>query len=203
MPSWTGLCSYIFISLAIVGTLVVISHFDGSLLDKQLNSWHTAVERIGSSDPYGLYPDTPSLLEDSINLALSITFWGSAAALLYFFIAGLVQGLNNAAGVKHRPRHVHSQPLHIVATGSVHIVARGLLLCLLLLGIGVFIKIIVEYVLGATYIMGVGTSWLEAVGAILLSLSLLIMGLHMMVVVLRLFLLRPRLLGGTRHDESE
>jgi uncharacterized membrane protein len=199
-PSWNGACAYLYISLAVVAALVAVSHFDGNFIAQHLNTWNIAVERSSSSDPYGAYPDNPSGVEDSIQVLLGVILWGSAAALFYFFIAGVTHAVRNPVSQTKTRKSAHAQPFHIVASVFIHVIIRGLALCLLLLGIVVFIKIIINYVLAATYLAGGDTSWLEAACAILLSFVLLVAGMHMLAVLLRLFLFKPRLLHNNSND---
>ncbi len=196
-PSSTGLLVYLYASLAIIGILMLMSHIDGAFMHRHLNTWHIAVERMNSSDPYGAYPDEPSSLEDSIIIMRSVALWGSIIALLYFSAAGLVQGLNNAADHKLKRGPKRTESLHIAASVSLHVAVRGIALCLLLLGIGVFLKILITYVLAASYLPSNSTSWVAATGATLLSLLLLSAGMHMLVVLCRLFMFKPRLFSKT------
>lgn len=169
---------------------MVVTYYDGSFFDQQLDAWRTALERTSVSEPYSMYAGEPATTEQITNVGFMALLWAAFGALLYFFAAACVNAFRSRG-------HVHMRNAQLLAIAFVHLLIRGLALCVLLLGLWIFIHKIILYAFGAAYVAGINADGWQGTGLILLSLLLLATGMHMLVVLLRLFLLRPRLFHST------
>lgn len=189
-PSWAGGVTYVFISVATVGTLMALSQYNGSLFEHQLYALNLSLERTVAENPYDDYAGSPGSLDTIVSGAFTLLIWGSMAALIYLCGVALIGSV----------RASHSPRFTMATVAFVHLVLRGLALCLLVLAIWVFIKVIVLYAFTTAYVTGIDAPGLQGTGLILLAITLLIAGLHMLVVCLRLFLLRPRIFHSTVYN---
>lgn len=192
-PSWAGMVAYVFTSVITLGILLAITHYDSGAFDRYIDTWRMALERTAAAQPYDAYAGEPTMLEQAISTSFSVMVWAGVGSLLFFFAASLLESLRSKG-------HVHVHHAQIIGVAFMHLVVRSLALCLLLLGLWVFIKFVILYAFGAAYVAGVTASGWNGTGFIVLAMLLLIGGLHMMVVLLRLFLLRPRLFHGTVYQ---
>ncbi|HSX30045.1 MAG TPA: hypothetical protein VLE73_05805 [Candidatus Saccharimonadales bacterium] len=188
-PSWRGGCTYVFVSLAVVGSLVVAAHLDNALISQTVSSWRGSTAQPANADAYSANPGAPTLLDETLQASLTVVITVSLIVLFCFCARAVIDNLHGNKRI-HTRDPIQSQPLHAATTTFIHFVVRGTVLCLLLAGFAIFIKLVLIYVLAASY---TDAPWPQSIAAVLTALAVLIVGMHIIVVLLRLLFLKPRL----------
>ena len=142
----------------------------------------------------------------TLNKILFFIFWMAVGLIVYVFLSGVGSGISTAEQTLEQTRFVHAQKLRMGSELGLRVVLRLIALSLLTVFLFLFLKILLPFSLLCARIaageLGDLMNWLYA----LLGFIVLVASFHLITILIRFLLLKPRIFGGYEdilQDEIE
>src|ERR1035437_8162465 len=189
-PSW--LSGLVAVVVGLVFSIGVITVFEvhNSPLQQQLVAWQSnqpppVLTAPGQSLPENNRPT----LKGSWSLLL---LWSLVGLLVYGLVATIMHSVARAEGFRQSLRYVHANPSTMLASTTEHLLLRAIAAVTLISFAVAFWKQIVPYGITAADASAADVISFYGVLYALLSFGLIALGMHILVILLRLVLGRAR-----------
>jgi hypothetical protein len=200
-PSWLSILGSLLISAAITLFLLVQGQYEGSELQRQFLAWQQSADGGGS-----LMQAVTSQHYVAISKAVStiqlFIFWYVVGLVLYALGSGIYGAVQEIRLIKNDLGYVNADRHRIFKNAAEQIARQlGALFAWLLLAIAT-LKVAVPYAFGTINIANEYLPSKEAVGLLLVTPVALAFLMHLHIVLIRLFLGRPRVWHSEESVET-
>lgn len=192
VPSALSGLMCVLVSLFTIGTIAVLTNYQGSSFQQDVLRSQTSIENDAVTEDYNYINDD---LERNvvIDRAPVMVFWMFVGTLVYFMVTGVTGAIAGAQSLERELGYVHvrSKELlrHVYIKSAIRFCVFGVWLGFIVL----FFRLLLPYCLAAAHV-GAGniTSFMGAF-YIVLAFVVLTVSFHIHIVMLRLVALRPRI----------
>jgi hypothetical protein len=199
-PSWISGLACLLVATAMTSTFLLRSHYESSELLRQFLVWQQTGESGTLLQAIGQQHYSP--LGKAISTAQLFIFWFAIGVIIYAIIDALHTVIRGIRNIADNLEYVNAGRQHLLRETALQLTRQlGSLLVWLLLAI-LTLKIIIPDALGIIHIASEYLPSLEAVGLLIAVPIGLALCLHMHIVLLRLFLGRPRIWHSESYVES-
>jgi hypothetical protein len=187
----SGLLS-VLVSLFAVGTIAVLTNYQGSSFQQDVLRVRSGAEKEAVIEDYNYINDD---LERNIIIdrAPVMVFWMFVGTLVYFMVTGVSGAVAGARSLERELGYVHvrSKELlrHVYIKSAIRFCVLGVWLGFIML----FFRLLLPYCLAAAHVGAGNVTSVTGVFYIVLAIIVLTISFHIHVVMLRLVVLRPRL----------
>lgn len=190
-PSWLSGLVIVLVSLGLIlGTVLSVQYQESSL--RLLRAENTQPHTLSTG--YKTI-DTNFSTNTAIGYIPLFIFWAGIGLIVYSFTMAAVNAVRNAAELEAETHYVNVNRQALLLHAAERVILRFVVLVAWLLYIKFTLHVILPYALAVAYAATGSIGYLASVGYILWGISLLCIGLHLHIILMRLFVLRPRLFG--------
>ncbi|HYH75261.1 MAG TPA: hypothetical protein VD735_04860 [Candidatus Saccharimonadales bacterium] len=196
LPSWISGIIGTVLALGIVIALLFQGRYEGSELQQQYLNWQIAG---GSQTLGGAAGSLQQNTAELVNVLVLYIFWFAVGTVIYLIISAIYTTVQSAREAREQLTYVNVAPGAHLRTIIRRVVLRTAWLAVWAVYTIATLKVAIPYLLGAVHI---GDARFPSVGSVvLLALATggLFLVIHLHVVVLRLFLGRPRIFNGSEY----
>lgn len=189
-PSWlSGLVAIVAGLFICVGTILVF-HYNDTTMQKQLIAWQQAQpEKPLTTPDQILEADDRPTLSGSWPL---IIFWSLTGLVVYLIAAYIVHSIETTKRFADSVHYVNSRPETVLVATAERLALR-LVSFVLLIGAAYLVwNKVVPYAIMAGRVAALELLSVGGILAAVLSFSVVVIGFHIMTILLRLSLARPR-----------
>jgi hypothetical protein len=192
-PSWvSGTLGSIF-ALALTGALLFEGRYQGSELQQQYLSWRTVADSTSVSSAATTFQQNTA---DAVAAIQLFIFWCAVGTVLYLIASAIFRTVQSASQTRQRLTYINMNRGAFLRSLYLKLLLRFVSLATWVGYALLSLKIIAPYVLGAIHIADEHFPSLGAVVLLMGAILCLFLAFHLHVVLLRLFLARPRAFGG-------
>lgn len=160
---------------------------------------------LGSDSTPELFDTTKSLFSNFgeivfsnplVNKLLFFSFWLFIGLVVYVFISGAGSSIGAAQKLHEEEKLLHMHKKKLEQEFMLRLLLRGLALSAWVLYTVIFMKLLLPFAVLSFQVMSGNDISLQNIAIGCLGFTVLALALHLHVVFLRCFLLRPRTIGG-------
>jgi len=192
-PSWVVNFVGITFGVLATGATIVLSHYQGSELQRQIFEVQAHTNPGAESDSYQTIASNIANNQFLGALPLLLT-WAAVGLIVYFFATSIVRSFGQAAELRDELSYVHVSRQERLREAWQHLAIRIAAAVGWFIFIKVTLSVLVPYALSAAKVASQSLS-LQSVGYTLLGVGVLYAVVCIHVVFLRLIALKPRLFG--------
>lgn len=191
-PSWFSLLVSIALSLTIVIGTIVISHYNGSVLQKQLFDFRATQDTATITGDYDSIGDDISDNSLVSNLPL-LFFWGLVGVAVYSLTINITSTLGNAVTFRKELGYVHANRSKLMRAALSRFVFRlGAVAAEAGLTV-ISLHQLLPYAIAVSHASSINLISLGGAGYSLLALTVVMLTAYVHTVLLRLVFLKPRI----------
>jgi hypothetical protein len=193
-PSWLSGLIAVVAALIISAGVIIAFEVNNSALQQQLIAWEQTKPQPALTQPGQSLPenDHPTL-QGSWPLLL---LWSLVGLLVYIIVAAFIHDLNRAKELRDSLNYVNARPQAALATTAEHVVLRIIAAAVLVVFAAFSLREIVPYCITAAHASASDFWSVDGGLYALLSFALIAISAHVLAVLLRLALGRPRVFSS-------
>jgi len=192
-PSWLSGLITVCLALSITAALLLEGHYQGSDIQRQYLHWRVATD----ADSAGSAASTLQHSTQGIVAGLELfIFWYAVGTAIYLVISALYRTIASANAARRSLYYVNISRAAFLRTVYTRLALRALSLAAWCVYSVLTLRVVMPYLLGAIHVGDVHTPAIGAVALLMVATLGLALAFHIHVVLLRLFLLRPRVFYG-------
>lgn len=199
-PSWFSGLLCAFASLGITATLLIQERYQGSEWQHQLFTWQQ--QGIDTSPMQALMHLRYTPIGGALGTVQLFIFWYLVGLVLYALGSALYNTFQHIRTVKRDLGYVNADRHYILRDISLQLLRQLVSFVLWVLLMLATLKIIIPYALGTIHISNEFLPSIEAIGLLAATTAGLALCMHLHLVLLRLFLGRPRLWHNEEYIDS-
>ena len=194
-PSWfSGLVAFL-VGIIVIGGTVLLTRI-GSATEQSVLGLHSIYRHSSlgiNADDVGQHLGSNSIFNNAILFVL----WGSVGLVVYSAVQGIINELNHTDDMLHEMHYVHANRQSILRDAIFRAVTRLAALAGWWILAWAMLHKILPYAIASAHLSAYNLSniheWLHT----LIGFCLCLLGIHGLVILLRLIILRPRLTGNS------
>jgi hypothetical protein len=199
LPSWISGFACLLLSTSATVAILVQGHYEGSELQRQLYAW----QQSGDGSWFQLITtEQSSQVGKVLNTIQLFVFWYAVGLVVYALASALFKAVQEIRELRDDLHSLNSNHSQVWRAALVQFLRQlGALFAWLLLVVAT-LKAVVPYALGTVDAANEYLPDLEAIGLIVVATFAMAACLHLHVVLVRLFLGRPRIWHSEDSIES-
>jgi hypothetical protein len=199
-PSWISGLFCVVASMAATTTLLIQEQYEGGELQKQFAAWQQAGEGISffeavSNVRYGS-------IGEILGTVQLFIFWYLVGLLLYIIFSAIYHVVQSAQEVRRDLGYVNANKRHIVVEVALRLLRQCVALLTWTLLTIATLKLVVPYAFSAVQMAHERMPSIPAFMALLATVAGLALCLHLHIILMRLFVGRPRVWNSEEYIES-
>ena len=189
-PSWISGLTCLLLSVAAAVVILVQGHYEGSELQRQLYAWQ---QSDGGGWLQLVAGQQSAQVSRILNTAQLFIFWYAVGLVLYALVSALYKAVQEIRELRDDLHYVNNSHAQVWRAALAQFMRQiGALFAWLVL-VAATLKVVVPYTLGTVDVANEYLPEPEAIGLIIAAPLVLAFCLHLHVVLIRLFLGRPRI----------
>jgi hypothetical protein len=198
-PSWASGILTVLIGLLVVGGTILLTRIGGAT-QQSLLGLH-AVYRQSSigvdSDAVGRHLSSNTLFNNAVLFVL----WGSVGLVVYSIVQGMANELKSTDELLHELHYVHVDRHKIVRDAVLRAIIRFMALAAWWILAWFMLHKIFPYAIAAAHTSAFRLADTRDGVRTVLGLAYCLVSVHVLIVLVRLTVLRPRLIGNSAIDQ--